>query len=107
MCDPTNYEQEIDSLNKINKKLLEKERIQFSKNCELEIQNQKFKKLILELKIENIAELKASKILFKMVSKGYTHRQKNEIANYANIILINDIEDKIKDLSVNDTDLPF
>ncbi len=65
----------------------------------LKPETEKLKTEILELKLENIAELKASKILFQMVPKGYTHRLKNNIANYANIILETDIQAKIKDLS--------
>jgi len=80
----------------------------FDKYCQTESENKKLQSRNLELRIENIAELKASKILFKMVKGGYTHRQKNEIANYANIVLESDIQSKIQDLANSvSSDLPF
>lgn len=80
----------------------------FDKYCQAESENKKLQSRNLELRIENIAELKASKILFKMVKGGYTHRQKNEIANNANIVLESDIQSKIQDLAnYVSSDLPF
>ena len=80
----------------------------FDEYCQATTEINKLEARNLELRIENIAELKASKILFKMVKGGYTHRQKNEIANQANIILETDIQEKIKDLRNSiGNDLPF
>jgi hypothetical protein len=80
----------------------------FDKYCQTESENKKLQSRNLELRIENIAELKASKILFKMVKGGYTHRQKNQIANNANIVLESDIQSKIQDLANSvSSDLPF
>lgn len=104
--------EKLQTENKTLSDLIEKMRFErqrtFEQYCQIESENKKLSARNLELKIENIAELKAAKILFKMVSKGYTHRQKNEIANYANIILKSDIEEKIKDLKDSiSSNLPF
>ena len=80
----------------------------FDEYCQATTEINKLEARNLELRIENIAELKASKILFKMVKGGYTHRQKNEIANNANIVLESDIQSKIQDLASSvSSDLPF
>lgn len=80
----------------------------FDEYCQATTEINKLEARNLELRIENIAELKASIILFKMVKGGYTHRQKNEIAKQANIILETDIQEKIKDLRNSiGNNLPF
>jgi len=107
MEDLEKLQQEVESLNKTIEKLQEKNQETFRKNCDLETRNKKLSANILALQIENIAELKATKILFKMVSKGYTHRQKNDIAGYANIILQTDIDDKINEIRIPENDNPF
>jgi hypothetical protein len=99
--------QEIESLHSIIKKLRLDNLQKNSDNLELSSEKSKLSEQILALKIENIAELKSSKILFKMVAKGYTHRQKNDIAYYANSILDIDINEKICELKDSIGDLPF
>ena len=104
--------EKLQTENKTLSDLIEKMRLDhkktFDKYCEKESENKKLQARNLELRIENIAELKASKILFKMVSGGYTHREKNEIAKHANIILDTDIQSKIQDVSNSmSSDLPF
>ena len=99
--------QEIQSLESTIKILNEENQKRFRENCDLNNGKIKLNDKILELKIENIAELKASKILFKMVKGGYTHRQKNDIANNAIIVLDTDIYEKISDLRFTDKEVPF
>jgi hypothetical protein len=92
------YDHAAVSLNADKTKLLNDINKILNQKFDLETQNKRLYELIFSLKIENIAELKASRILFKMVSKGYTHRQKNDIAAYANIVLNNDIQEKISQI---------
>lgn len=63
----------------------------------------------LELQIENIAELKASKILLGAFKGAATHRQKGQIANNAEIVLDADIQKKIESIAklLNSKELPF
>lgn len=63
----------------------------------------------LELQIENIAELKASKILLGAFKGAATHRQKGQIANNAKIVLDADIQKKIESIAklLNSKELPF
>lgn len=64
----------------------------------------------LELQIENIAELKASKILLGAFKGAATHRQKGQIANNAEIVLDADIQKKIESIAKllnNSKELPF
>ena len=64
----------------------------------------------LELQIENIAELKASKILIGSFKGAATHRQKGQIANNAEIVLDADIQKKIESIAKllnNSKELPF
>ena len=63
----------------------------------------------LELQIENIAELKASKILLGVFKGSATHRQKGQIANNAEIVLDADIQKKIESIEklLNSKELPF
>lgn len=64
----------------------------------------------LELQIENIAELKASKILLGAFKGAATHRQKSHIANNAEIVLDADIQKKIESIAKllkNSKELPF
>ena len=64
----------------------------------------------LELQIENIAELKASKILLGAFKGAATHRQKGQIANNAEIVLYADIQKKIESIAKllnNSKELPF
>lgn len=64
----------------------------------------------LELQIENIAELKASKILLGAFKGAATHRQKGQIANNAEIVLDADIHKKIESIAKllkNSKELPF
>ena len=64
----------------------------------------------LELRIENIAELKASKILLGAFKGAATHRHKRQIANNAEIVLDADIQKKIESIAKllnNSKELPF
>lgn len=64
----------------------------------------------LELQIENIAELKASKILLGAFKGAATHREKSHIANNAEIVLGADIQKKIESIAKllkNSKELPF
>ena len=104
--------EKLQTENKTLSELIEKMQLNHKKTfddyCRAATEINKLEARNLELRIENIAELKASKILFKMVKGGYTHRQKNEIANQANIILETDIQEKIKDLRNSiGNNLPF
>ena len=72
--------------------------------------NQLLVKHNLELRIENIAELKASKILLGAFKGAATHRQKGQIANNAEIVLDADIQKKIESIAKllnNSKELPF
>lgn len=101
-------ESENERLNALNENIRLESLKTFDKYCQIESENKKLRNRNLELKLENIAELKASKILFKMMREGHTHRQKNELANYANIVLETDIQSKIEDLqSAISFELPF
>ena len=81
------------------------------KKCdELVESNELLVKQNLEFRIDNIAELKASKMLLGAFKSAATHREKSHIANNATIVLDADIQKKIESIAKllnNSKELPF
>lgn len=107
--DLVDHEEEVKKLNLLNE--FEKRQYQMLSNKydDLLKSNELLLKQNLELQIENIAELKASKILIGAFKGAATHRQKRQIANNAEIVLDADIQKKIESISklLNSKELPF
>ena len=108
--DLADHEEEVRKLNLINE--FEKRQYQMLSNKydDLLKSNELLLKQNLELQIENIAELKASKILLGAFRGAATHRQKGQIANNAEIVLDADIQKKIESIAKllnNSKELPF
>ena len=108
--DLVEHEEEVRKLNLINE--FEKRRYEMlsTKYDDLAEANELLLKQNLELQIENIAELKASKILLGAFKGAATHRQKGQIANNAEIVLDADIQKKIESIAKllnNSKELPF
>lgn len=108
--DLADHEEEVKKLNLLNE--FEKRQYQMlsKKYDDLAEANELLLKQNLELQIENIAELKASKILLVAFKGAATHRQKGQIANNAEIVLDADIQKKIESIGKllnNSKELPF
>lgn len=108
--DLVDHEEEVKKLNLLNE--FEKRQYQMLSNKydDLLKSNELLLKQNLELQIENIAELKASKILIGAFKGAATHRQKGQIANNAEIVLDADIQKKIESIAKllnNSKELPF
>lgn len=108
--DLVDHEEEVKKLNLLNE--FEKRQYQMlsMKYDDLLKSNELLLKQNLELQIENIAELKASKILLGAFKGAATHRQKGQIANNAEIVLDADIQKKIESIAKllnNSKELPF
>ena len=108
--DLADHEEEVKKLNLLNE--FEKRQYQMLSNKydDLAEANELLLKQNLELQIENIAELKASKILIGAFKGAATHRQKGQIANNAEIVLDADIQKKIESIAKllnNSKELPF
>ena len=108
--DLVDHEEEVKKLNLLNE--FEKRQYQMlsKKYDDLLKSNELLLKQNLELQIENIAELKASKILLGAFKGAATHRQKGQIANNAEIVLDADIQKKIESIAKllnNSKELPF
>lgn len=108
--DLVDHEEEVRKLNLLNE--FEKRQYQMLSNKydDLLKSNELLLKQNLELQIENIAELKASKILLGAFKGAATHRQKGQIANNAEIVLDADIQKKIESIAKllnNSKELPF
>lgn len=108
--DLVDHEEEVKKLNLLNE--FEKRQYQMLSNKydDLLKSNELLLKQNLELQIENIAELKASKILLGAFKSAATHRQKGQIANNAEIVLDADIQKKIESIAKllnNSKELPF
>lgn len=108
--DLVDHEEEVKKLNLLNE--FEKRQYQMLSNKydDLLKSNELLLKQNLELQIENIAELKASKILLGAFKGAATHRQKGQIANNAEIVLDADIQKKIESIAKllnNSKELPF
>ena len=92
--DLLDHEEEVRKLNLINEVETRKYQMLSKKYDDLAEANELLLKQNLELQIENIAELKASKILLGAFKGAATHREKSHIANNAEIILVADIQKK-------------
>ena len=107
--DLLDHEEEVRKLNLINE--FEKRQYQMlsKKYDDLAEANELLLKQNLELQIENIAELKASKILLGAFKGAATHREKSHIANNAEIVLGADIQKKIESIAklLKSKELPF
>jgi len=108
--DLADHEEEVRKLNLIIEfKNSDIQRL-IKKGDDLAEANELLLKQNLELQIENIAELKASKILIGAFKGAATHRQKGQIANNAEIVLDADIQKKIESIAKllnNSKELPF
>ena len=108
--DLLDHEEEVRKLNLINEVETRKYQMLSNKYDDLAEANELLLKQNLELQIENIAELKASKILLGAFKGAATHREKSHIANNAEIVLGADIQKKIESIAKllkNSKELPF
>ena len=108
--DLVEHEEEVRKLNLINEFEKRQYQMLIKKGDDLTEANELLLKQNLELQIESIAELKASKILIGAFKGAATHRQKGQIANNAEIVLDADIQKKIESIAKllnNSKELPF
>lgn len=116
-------QQEIDRLNKvINQKDIDIECMN-GKIARLKEENSKWlfkynelmnevkelRKQSSDLKLENIAEMKASQMLFSIMDTGYTHREKRAFMVQANTIIEKKLSNKLYQLKfkIDKSDDPF
>ena len=108
--DLLDHEEEVRKLNLLNEFEKRQNQMLSKKYDDLAEANELLLKQNLELQIENIAELKAAKILLGAFKGASTHRQKGQIANNAEIVLDADIQKKIESIAKllnNSKELPF
>lgn len=59
------------------------------------------------LKLKQISQMEAVKILFSIMSSAFTHRQKQLFAEQANAILTSQINELSSTMNFTEVDLPF